>query len=107
MEGLTLNIDPNRRRSGQSDSIACCCGRSDCALLKKNCTVLETVEKDVQTAAHLGQVRNAQLKPHSSPGRVLWVVVCPAICPTSPHLVACQLGTYMEACPDFSIPEGH
>jgi hypothetical protein len=36
--------------------MTCCCGRIDCALLKKNCSILETVEKDVHTAAQLGQV---------------------------------------------------
>ncbi|KAI9150368.1 hypothetical protein HJFPF1_10134 [Paramyrothecium foliicola] len=35
--------------------LQCCCGRVDCALLKKNCSVLEMVEKDVHTAAQLGQ----------------------------------------------------
>ncbi|KAH7121879.1 hypothetical protein B0J13DRAFT_589593 [Dactylonectria estremocensis] len=33
----------------------CCCGRVDCALLKRNSFVLESVEKDVHTAAQLGQ----------------------------------------------------
>lgn len=44
---------------GQEPQLAemtCCCGRIDCALLKRNCTILETVEKDVHTAAQLGQV---------------------------------------------------
>ncbi|CAF3452039.1 hypothetical protein SNK03_002798 [Fusarium graminearum] len=43
---------------GQEPQLAemtCCCGRIDCALLKRNCTILETVEKDVHTAAQLGQ----------------------------------------------------
>lgn len=54
MEGL--NIDLERRPQPPTESITCCCGRPDCVLLKKNCTVLETVEKDVHTAAQLGQV---------------------------------------------------
>ncbi|OHF01522.1 hypothetical protein CORC01_03278 [Colletotrichum orchidophilum] len=33
----------------------CCCGRHDCAYLKHSCSVLETVEKDVHTAAKLGK----------------------------------------------------
>lgn len=41
----------------------CCCGRVDCALLKKNRSILETVEKDVHTAAQLGQVRAASFPP--------------------------------------------
>ncbi|PFH58892.1 hypothetical protein XA68_13077 [Ophiocordyceps unilateralis] len=42
-----------RRRD--STSIQCCCGSLDCAFLKNNCSILETVEKDVHTAAQLGQ----------------------------------------------------
>ena len=45
------------RRQLDALALHCCCGRVDCALLKKNCSVLETVEKDVHTAAQLGQVR--------------------------------------------------
>ncbi|KAH6876329.1 hypothetical protein B0T10DRAFT_497848 [Thelonectria olida] len=37
------------------DDLHCCCGRIDCALLKKNSSILEAVEKDVHTAAQLGQ----------------------------------------------------
>ncbi|RDA95622.1 hypothetical protein CP533_1137 [Ophiocordyceps camponoti-saundersi (nom. inval.)] len=44
---------------GRSESVTstlyCCCGRIDCVFLKKNCSILETVEKDVHTAAQLGQ----------------------------------------------------
>ncbi|KAH8178091.1 hypothetical protein LIA77_03173 [Sarocladium implicatum] len=42
-------------RAPDPATLHCCCGRSDCALLKRNSTVLETVEKDVHTAAQLGQ----------------------------------------------------
>ncbi|KAF4121471.1 Chromosome segregation ATPase [Geosmithia morbida] len=50
---LDVNFD---RRSGSPESfINCCCGRPDCPFLKKNCSVLESVEKDVHTAAQLGQ----------------------------------------------------
>ncbi|PHH72572.1 hypothetical protein CDD80_4429 [Ophiocordyceps camponoti-rufipedis] len=35
--------------------IQCCCGRIDCVYLKRNCSILESVEKDVNTAAQLGQ----------------------------------------------------
>ncbi|KAF7561060.1 hypothetical protein G7046_g3063 [Stylonectria norvegica] len=38
-----------------TSALHCCCGRDDCAFLKRNCSVLETVEKDVHTAAQLGQ----------------------------------------------------
>ncbi|RDA84353.1 hypothetical protein CP532_2586 [Ophiocordyceps camponoti-leonardi (nom. inval.)] len=38
-----------------TSTLYCCCGRVDCVFLKKNCSILETVEKDVHTAAQLGQ----------------------------------------------------
>jgi len=38
--------------------LECCCGSVDCERLKQNCAVLDTVEKDVHTAARLGQVRD-------------------------------------------------
>lgn len=41
--------------------LTCCCGRVECPLLKKNCSILEAVEKDVHTAAQLGQVRTRPL----------------------------------------------
>ncbi|KAF4973269.1 hypothetical protein FZEAL_9368 [Fusarium zealandicum] len=43
------------RPEHHASEMNCCCGRTDCALLKRNCTILETVEKDVHTAAQLGQ----------------------------------------------------
>ncbi|EPE04507.1 hypothetical protein F503_03569 [Ophiostoma piceae UAMH 11346] len=36
-------------------SLRCCCGQTGCIYLKHNCTVLESVENDVRTAAKLGQ----------------------------------------------------
>lgn len=38
-------------------SLRCCCGREDCALLEHNHVALEGLEKDLETAARLGQVR--------------------------------------------------
>lgn len=38
-------------------SLRCCCGRDDCALLEHNNVALEGLEKDLETAAKLGQVR--------------------------------------------------
>ncbi|KAH8687432.1 hypothetical protein BGZ60DRAFT_510124 [Tricladium varicosporioides] len=35
--------------------VACCCGRRDCAYLKHNCSALDDLEKEVHTAATLGQ----------------------------------------------------
>jgi hypothetical protein len=36
--------------------IRCCCGRTDCAYLKHNCSALDDLENEVRTAAQLGQV---------------------------------------------------
>ncbi|KAJ6084509.1 hypothetical protein N7486_011309 [Penicillium sp. IBT 16267x] len=36
-------------------SLRCCCGRDDCALLEHNNVALEGLEKDLETAAKLGQ----------------------------------------------------
>lgn len=41
----------------QPGTLQCCCGNKDCVFLKHNCSVLDSVEKDVHTAARLGQVR--------------------------------------------------
>lgn len=38
-------------------TLSCCCGRHDCAFLESNNSALEGLEKDVATAARLGQVR--------------------------------------------------
>jgi hypothetical protein len=40
-----------------SEVVKCCCGRADCAFLKHNCSALDDLEKEVRTAAQLGQVR--------------------------------------------------
>ncbi|OQD72651.1 hypothetical protein PENDEC_c020G04972 [Penicillium decumbens] len=44
-------------------SLRCCCGRQDCVLLKHNNVALEGLEKDLATAARLGQ---ALLHRHES-----------------------------------------
>lgn len=36
--------------------LRCCCGSEECVVLRHNCEVLDGVEKDVHTAAKLGQV---------------------------------------------------
>ncbi|KEY71674.1 hypothetical protein S7711_02909 [Stachybotrys chartarum IBT 7711] len=43
------------RHEPRSSTMQCCCGRIDCAVLRKNSSTLEMVEKDVHTAAQLGQ----------------------------------------------------
>lgn len=61
--------------SGQAPAPApmrCCCGSVECVYLQHNCSVLETVEKDVHQAARMGQVSsliNSLVAPsqHSSP----------------------------------------
>lgn len=47
--------------SRASVSLRCCCGRNDCALLEHNHVALEGLEKDLQMAARLGQVREFEL----------------------------------------------
>lgn len=48
-------LDHAQLESG-SPPLQCCCGSADCVHLKKNCSILEAVEKDVHTAAQLGKV---------------------------------------------------
>ena len=42
-----------------SETVECCCGRADCAFLNRNSSALDDLEKEVRTAARLGQVRNS------------------------------------------------
>ncbi|KAJ5951734.1 uncharacterized protein N7479_010147 [Penicillium vulpinum] len=49
--------------SSPSTTLRCCCGRKDCALLEHNNAALEGLEKDLETAARLGQ---ALLHRHES-----------------------------------------
>lgn len=51
-EGLSIPTHSN-----VSTALRCCCGRNDCALLEHNNVALEGLEKDLETAARLGQVR--------------------------------------------------
>jgi hypothetical protein len=41
---------------------ACCCGRESCAFLRHNDEVLDVLERDVRTAAQLGQVRLGDIR---------------------------------------------
>jgi hypothetical protein len=54
-----------RRRDTSSPPLHCCCGSDECVLLRRNCSILESVEKDVHTAAQLGQVRPDSLVCHA------------------------------------------
>ncbi|KAG6024316.1 hypothetical protein E4U40_003384 [Claviceps sp. LM458 group G5] len=44
-----------RDRENASPSLNCCCGSHGCSLLRRNYSILGSVEKDVHTAAQLGQ----------------------------------------------------
>lgn len=48
---------PVQAHDEASSPLRCCCGRSDCAYLLHNSAALEGLERDVATAAVLGQVR--------------------------------------------------
>ncbi|KAL2015530.1 hypothetical protein VTK56DRAFT_5327 [Thermocarpiscus australiensis] len=39
----------------QPGDLRCCCGREECVFLRHNCSVLLSVERDVHTAAKMGQ----------------------------------------------------
>ncbi|KAI9778938.1 MAG: hypothetical protein M1835_004804 [Candelina submexicana] len=54
LESLLLRQNCHIPRS-TSPHLQCCCGRQECAFLKHKNTALEGLEKDVQTAAQLGQ----------------------------------------------------
>lgn len=43
--------------SSTTPNLRCCCGHPDCAYLNHNSSALDDLEKDVQRAAQLGQVR--------------------------------------------------
>ena len=44
--------------SSTPTALRCCCGRNDCTFLQHNNLALEGLEKDLATAARLGQVRS-------------------------------------------------
>ena len=50
-------VIPVRRSSAlQPFGLKCCCGRKECAVLQYNNAALEGLERDLDTAAKLGQV---------------------------------------------------
>lgn len=51
--------------------LKCCCGSAECVYLRHSKSVLDTVEKDVHTAARMGQVSFAgpRLLPSAAPLR--------------------------------------
>lgn len=50
---------PSRSQSPSPSlrNLSCCCGKGECAYLEHNFTALGSLEKDLRTAAQLGQVR--------------------------------------------------
>jgi hypothetical protein len=67
---------PNEAHDGHPP-LQCCCGRLDCAYLKHNNAALEDLEKDLATAARLGQVSLHSLFPQVivSRNRETWSVL--------------------------------
>ncbi|KAK3899271.1 hypothetical protein C8A05DRAFT_37124 [Staphylotrichum tortipilum] len=41
--------------ANQPDELRCCCGNEECVFLRHNCSILSSVERDVHTAARMGQ----------------------------------------------------
>lgn len=59
------------------DTLQCCCGRRDCAYLKHNNVALGDLEKDLETAARLGQVCHySDTSIFFSPGRLFASQYC-------------------------------
>ncbi|KAK3485258.1 uncharacterized protein B0T23DRAFT_367187 [Neurospora hispaniola] len=52
----------NSAQGAQPSAMRCCCGREDCVYLRHNCTLLKSVERDVHTAAKMGQVNCTMLE---------------------------------------------
>ena len=57
LEALMARIPAHLPATTPSEDVRCCCGRADCAFLKHNCSALDELEREVRTAAKLGQVR--------------------------------------------------
>ena len=51
--------------------VKCCCGHADCAFLKHNSSALDELEREVRTAARLGQVRTFSFFLVRTPRRIL------------------------------------
>ncbi|KAL2830085.1 hypothetical protein BJY01DRAFT_240506 [Aspergillus pseudoustus] len=64
--GAFINVEssiPTHSSSTSREDLHCCCGRKECAYLQNNHVALEGLEKDLETAARLGQ---ALLHRHES-----------------------------------------
>lgn len=72
-ESLSTNGSSERGKMGLANAagkepakLQCCCGKDDCVFLLHNCSVLESVERDVHTAARMGQVSSSRRVPRQS-----------------------------------------
>jgi len=54
--GLSNRMNSTNQHTASGPRV-CCCGRLDCAYLEHNNTALGLLERDLETAARLGQVR--------------------------------------------------
>lgn len=55
LDSLIGRIPACTSHSLRTPDLRCCCGRTDCAYLRHNCLALDDLEKEVRTAAQLGQ----------------------------------------------------
>ncbi|KIH87525.1 hypothetical protein SPBR_04608 [Sporothrix brasiliensis 5110] len=53
--GTSTPLSRTTQQGAPDGALQCCCGQIGCVYLQHNCTVLESVENDVRTAAKLGQ----------------------------------------------------
>lgn len=72
--------------------LQCCCGSLDCEYLKHNNVALSDLEKDVETAARLGQVSQGQF-----PSLHIIIAACGSY-PTQPYPTIC-----IRACVPFLL----
>lgn len=56
MESHSTTAGESEGEGEASPPMKCCCGRVDCVFLKHNYAVLDSVEREVHTAARMGQV---------------------------------------------------
>jgi hypothetical protein len=52
----TMTAANELRPSSSDGKLQCCCGRLECAYLENNSAILGGIERDLETAARLGQV---------------------------------------------------
>lgn len=67
---------PTHSSSTSRADLHCCCGREECAFLQNNHEALKGLEKDLETAARLGQVRCALCMFRFLAFALAWAVTC-------------------------------